>query len=71
MTRYTVCCVAGTITGDVRVSGHPKVQETFARIMGYVEQNDIHSPHVRLASRNFKRFQQKSRRRTNIVLAMI
>ena len=38
---------AGTITGDVRVSGHPKVQETFARIMGYVEQYDIHSPNVR------------------------
>ncbi len=38
---------AGTIKGDVRVSGHPKVQETFARIMGYVEQYDIHSPNVR------------------------
>jgi hypothetical protein len=28
----------GTIVGDVRVSGYPKVQETFARVMGYVEQ---------------------------------
>ncbi len=36
--------------GDVRVSGHPKVQETFARIMGYVEQFDIHSPNVRLSA---------------------
>ena len=25
---------AGQITGDVRVSGHPKVQATFARVMG-------------------------------------
>jgi hypothetical protein len=31
----------------VRVSGHPKVQETFARVMGYVEQFDVHSPNVR------------------------
>lgn len=37
---------AGKIEGDVRVSGYPKVQETFARIMGYVEQSDIHSPNV-------------------------
>ncbi|KAK9916362.1 hypothetical protein WJX75_001804 [Coccomyxa subellipsoidea] len=36
----------GKIEGDVRVSGHPKVQETFARIMGYVEQSDIHSPNI-------------------------
>ena len=43
-----VCCgsAAGKIEGDVRVSGYPKVQETFARIMGYVEQSDIHSPNV-------------------------
>ncbi|KAH9331467.1 hypothetical protein KI387_003575, partial [Taxus chinensis] len=33
---------AGTIT----ISGHPKKQETFARVSGYCEQNDIHSPHV-------------------------
>ncbi len=37
---------AGKIEGDVRVSGHPKVQATFARVMGYVEQTDIHSPNV-------------------------
>nr|GEV19098.1 pleiotropic drug resistance protein 1-like [Tanacetum cinerariifolium] len=36
----------GYIEGDVRISGYPKVQETFARISGYCEQNDIHSPHV-------------------------
>lgn len=34
----------GTITGDMRVNGWPKVQATFARINGYVEQSDIHSP---------------------------
>eukprot|EP00891_Asterochloris_glomerata_P005114 jgi/Astpho2/5114/Aster-06326 len=37
---------AGQITGDVRVSGHPKVQATFARVMGYCEQTDIHSPFI-------------------------
>ncbi|KAF3450815.1 hypothetical protein FNV43_RR06904 [Rhamnella rubrinervis] len=36
----------GYIDGDIRVSGFPKKQETFARISGYCEQNDIHSPHV-------------------------
>lgn len=41
-----MCDAAGTIEGDVRVSGHPKVQKTFARVMGYVEQTDIHSPNV-------------------------
>jgi ABC-type multidrug transport system ATPase subunit len=36
----------GYIEGDITISGHPKKQETFARISGYCEQNDIHSPHV-------------------------
>uniref|UniRef100_A0A1J3IHM4 ABC transporter G family member 35 n=4 Tax=Noccaea caerulescens TaxID=107243 RepID=A0A1J3IHM4_NOCCA len=36
----------GYIEGDVRVSGFPKKQETFARISGYCEQTDIHSPQV-------------------------
>ena len=26
------------IEGDIRVSGHPKEQKTFARVMGYCEQ---------------------------------
>lgn len=37
---------SGYIEGEVRISGFPKKQETFARICGYCEQNDIHSPHV-------------------------
>ncbi|XP_010925283.1 ABC transporter G family member 39 isoform X2 [Elaeis guineensis] len=36
----------GCIEGNVSISGYPKKQETFARISGYCEQNDIHSPHV-------------------------
>lgn len=36
----------GYTEGDIRISGFPKVQETFARISGYCEQNDIHSPQV-------------------------
>jgi hypothetical protein len=31
-----------------QAQGHPKEQSTFARISGYVEQTDIHSPAVRL-----------------------
>ncbi|GFP80592.1 ABC transporter g family member 31 [Phtheirospermum japonicum] len=36
----------GYIEGDIRISGHPKEQKSFARISGYVEQSDIHSPQV-------------------------
>ena len=36
----------GTIEGDIRIGGYPKVQKTFARISGYCEQNDIHSPQI-------------------------
>lgn len=36
----------GYIEGDIRISGHLKEQRTFARISGYVEQSDIHSPQV-------------------------
>ncbi|AES98592.2 ABC transporter G family member 31 isoform X1 [Medicago truncatula] len=36
----------GYIEGDIKISGYPKEQQTFARISGYVEQNDIHSPQV-------------------------
>ena len=48
---------AGMITGDIRVGGFPKVQHTFARVMGYVEQSDIHSPMVRLGKTKPKRCQ--------------
>ncbi|CAL8462536.1 g2069 [Coccomyxa elongata] len=36
----------GKVMGDIRLDGHPKEQSTFARVCGYVEQNDIHSPQV-------------------------
>lgn len=36
----------GYIEGDIRISGFPKKQETFARISGYCEQTDIHSPQL-------------------------
>ncbi|XP_058083528.1 pleiotropic drug resistance protein 3-like isoform X1 [Magnolia sinica] len=36
----------GIIEGDIRIGGYPKVQHTFARISGYCEQNDIHSPQI-------------------------
>uniref|UniRef100_A0A1D1ZGN1 Pleiotropic drug resistance protein 3 n=1 Tax=Anthurium amnicola TaxID=1678845 RepID=A0A1D1ZGN1_9ARAE len=36
----------GYIEGSIAVSGNPKKQETFARVSGYCEQNDIHSPSV-------------------------
>ncbi|XP_077217702.1 pleiotropic drug resistance protein 3-like isoform X2 [Tasmannia lanceolata] len=36
----------GTIEGHITIGGYPKVQETFARISGYCEQTDIHSPQI-------------------------
>lgn len=36
----------GYIEGSINISGYPKKQETFARVSGYCEQNDIHSPQV-------------------------
>ncbi|CAN6452397.1 unnamed protein product [Victoria cruziana] len=36
----------GYIEGSITISGYPKQQQTFARISGYCEQNDIHSPNV-------------------------
>ncbi|KAH1203461.1 Pleiotropic drug resistance protein 1 [Glycine max] len=37
---------SGYIEGSITISGYPKNQETFARIAGYCEQFDIHSPNV-------------------------
>ncbi|XP_030457252.1 pleiotropic drug resistance protein 3-like isoform X2 [Syzygium oleosum] len=36
----------GYIEGEIKVGGYPKVQETFARISGYCEQTDIHTPQI-------------------------
>lgn len=36
----------GYIEGSISISGYPKKQATFARISGYCEQTDIHSPQV-------------------------
>ncbi|KAH0932745.1 hypothetical protein HID58_009862 [Brassica napus] len=36
----------GNVEGSISISGYPKNQSTFARVSGYCEQNDIHSPHV-------------------------
>ncbi|XP_065867193.1 pleiotropic drug resistance protein 1-like [Euphorbia lathyris] len=36
----------GYIEGSIIISGYAKKQETFARISGYCEQTDIHSPHI-------------------------
>ncbi|KAI3874649.1 hypothetical protein MKX03_022084, partial [Papaver bracteatum] len=36
---------AGFIEGTINISGYPKKQATFARVSGYCEQTDIHSPH--------------------------
>ncbi|PQM37982.1 pleiotropic drug resistance protein 3-like [Prunus yedoensis var. nudiflora] len=37
---------SGYTEGDIKIGGYPKVQETFARILGYCEQTDVHSPQI-------------------------
>ncbi|KAG6408624.1 hypothetical protein SASPL_131642 [Salvia splendens] len=37
---------SGTIEGEIKIGGYPKVQSTFSRISGYCEQTDIHSPQI-------------------------
>ncbi|MFS7986606.1 putative ABC-type sulfate transporter [Helianthus anomalus] len=37
---------SGIVEGEIRIGGYPKVQDTFARISGYCEQTDIHSPQI-------------------------
>ncbi|GJZ72461.1 ABC transporter G family member 35-like protein [Tanacetum coccineum] len=37
---------SGYVERDIRISGFPKKQETFARISGYCEQTDLHSPNI-------------------------
>ncbi|XP_025626107.1 ABC transporter G family member 32 isoform X2 [Arachis hypogaea] len=34
----------GVIEGNIYISGYPKRQDSFARISGYCEQTDVHSP---------------------------
>lgn len=41
LARPLMTHVGGKYTGDVRISGHPKEQASFARVSGYVEQFDI------------------------------
>ncbi|KFK36615.1 hypothetical protein AALP_AA4G146800 [Arabis alpina] len=37
---------SGYIEGDIKISGYTKIQKTFARVSGYCEQTDIHSPNI-------------------------
>nr|XP_043620816.1 pleiotropic drug resistance protein 3-like [Erigeron canadensis] len=37
---------SGVVEGEIKIGGYPKVQDTFARISGYCEQTDIHSPQI-------------------------
>ncbi|XP_035835318.1 pleiotropic drug resistance protein 3-like isoform X2 [Helianthus annuus] len=37
---------SGIVEGEIRIGGYPKVQDTFARISGYCEQIDVHSPQI-------------------------
>ena len=36
----------GIVEGEIKIGGFPKFQQTFARISGYCEQTDIHSPQI-------------------------
>ena len=42
--QWRFCWPGGRITGEQKPNGCNKTQSTLARVMGYVEQNDIHTP---------------------------
>ena len=78
-------CVGGRTTGEQRLNGRPKTKATLARVMGYVEQNDIHTPaltvveslnfsaHLRLDRNVTKRQETKfvDNVRTHLTLEMV
>lgn len=33
----------GEVQGEIYVNGHPKDQASWSRVVGYVEQNDVHT----------------------------
>lgn len=37
---------SGCVEGEIIIGGYPKIQSTFARISGYCEQTDVHSPQI-------------------------
>ncbi|KAI3445474.1 hypothetical protein Pfo_002139 [Paulownia fortunei] len=37
---------SGSMEGEITIGGYPKIQSTFARVLGYCEQTDIHSPQI-------------------------
>ncbi|PSC69376.1 ATP-binding cassette transporter isoform B [Micractinium conductrix] len=39
----------GVTSGEIHVNGFPKNQKTFARVMGYCEQEDVHLPQATVA----------------------
>ena len=51
----------GTVEGDIRIGGYPKVQKTFARISGYCEQN-VPGEYQVIVSMIIRRVQQLRKR---------
>lgn len=43
-TRTVLDGTGGRTTGEQKLNGRDKTKATLARVMGYVEQNDIHTP---------------------------
>lgn len=39
-----LCVIGGRTTGEQKLNGIKKTKATLARVMGYVEQSDIHTP---------------------------
>lgn len=44
MTANVWCTIGGRTTGEQKLNGKKKTKATLARVMGYVEQSDIHTP---------------------------
>ncbi|KAL3144459.1 hypothetical protein ABBQ32_004202 [Trebouxia sp. C0010 RCD-2024] len=58
----------GIIQGDIMMNGFPKEQATFARVSGYVEQFDVHSPQTTVREALLFSARLRTRGETNEVI---
>ena len=58
----------GIIQGDIMMNGYPKEQATFARVSGYVEQFDVHSPQTTVREALLFSARLRTRGETNEVI---
>ena len=68
MNVKTIYFAGGIIQGDIVMNGYPKEQATFARVSGYVEQFDVHSPQTTVREALLFSAKLRTRGETNEVI---